>query len=399
MSERPKLFAYYFPNWHTDPHNEAWFGKSWDEWQLVRSATPRFSGHRQPRVPSAGYVDESDPIVAAKQIELARSHGVDGFFVDFYWYDDGPYLNGALDRGLLEADNSSDVTIALMWANHELVDIFPLTTPPGERPQLLRDGAISRAAFERMAHHVVANYFSRPNYYQVDGKPWFSIYEIGNLMTGLGGLGQTQDALRWFDELARSAGFGGVHFDAVIWGVGVLPSAVSVDDPETLVPALGFSSVTSYVWVHHADIEEFGFPRADIAALRASAYEEYETYVERYELPFHPNVTVGWDSSPRMSGQLPFALGGYPAYPVWDSTPDEFAEGLRRARQFVADHPSPHPIITINAWNEWSEGSALLPESEHGEGFLDRILEVFGPVDDTDAPLEAAAASPTGEPR
>src|SRR6187402_326729 len=178
---RPKVFAYYFPNWHKDPRNAAWFGDSWDEWQLVRDAVPRFDGHRQPRMPLHGHVDESDPAVASEQIALAHSHGVDGFLVDFYWYEDGPYLNGALDRGLLRASNRSDVQFALMWANHELLDIFPLQTADGEEPDRLRSGAIDREAFERMAATVVRDYFSQPNYYVVDNRPWFSIYEIGNL--------------------------------------------------------------------------------------------------------------------------------------------------------------------------------------------------------------------------
>ncbi len=391
MAERPQVFAYYFPNWHKDPRNATWFGQDWDEWELVRSATPRFDGHRQPRVPADGYPDESDPQVAAAQIELARSHGVDGFLVDFYWYEDGPYLDGALDRGLLKADNRDDVTIALMWANHQLVDIFPLTTVAGERPRQLRDGAIGRAAFERMAHHVVEHYFSQPNYYRIDGRPWFSVYEIGNLIHGLGGVDQARDALEWFDALARSAGHAGVHFDAVVWGVGVLPDAVSVADPIGLVPSLGFASVTSYVWVHHADDDTFAFPAADIGALRESAFAEYEDFASRLPVPFHPNVTVGWDSSPRLSTQLPFERGDYPSSPVWDSTPGEFAEGLRRAQQFVHDHPTEHPIVTINAWNEWSEGSSLLPDTHHGLGFLDAILEVFGPVESR--PSLAAAGS------
>ncbi|BDZ52037.1 hypothetical protein GCM10025867_42780 [Frondihabitans sucicola] len=419
MTQRPKVFAYYFPDWHKDPRNASWFGDAWDEWQLVKSATPRFDGHRQPRQPAAGYFDESDPEIASEQISLARSHGVDGFLVDFYWYDDGHYLNAALDRGLLAAENSSDVTIALMWANHELVDIFPLSVSSDERPRRLRDGAIDRAAFERMARHVVQNYFTQPNYYRVEGKPWFSIYEIGNLVTGLGGIDETHDALRWFDDLARAAGFAGVHLDAVIWGVDLLPRSVatigseSTDvDPVDLVPSLGFSSVTSYVWVHHAEIAEFDFPRADMAALRESAFDEYEDYAGRLAVPFHPNVTVGWDSSPRLAPAVPFVPGDYPAYPVWDSTPEEFGEGLRRARRFVSEHPTPHPIVTINAWNEWSEGSMLLPDTHHGDGFLRQVLEVFGPVENADAtdrvldaedegrePLEPVSASGSEEVR
>jgi hypothetical protein len=378
---RPKVFAYYFPNWHKDPRNASWFGDSWDEWQLVRDALPRFDGHRQPRVPLHGHVDESDPAVAAEQIALARAHGVDGFFVDFYWYEDGAYLNGALDRGLLKAGNRSEVEFALMWANHELVDIFPLQTERGEDPHRLRSGAIGRASFERMAETVVREYFSQPNYYTVDNKPWFSIYEIGNLVAGLGGPAAAADALRWFDELAQAAGFDGIHFDAVVWGIGVLPGSVATSDPEGVVAALGFSSVTSYVWVHHADMARFDFPQGDIGELRDSAFAEYESYVSRFDVPFHPNVTVGWDSSPRLGATMPFSKGHYPAYPVWDSTPAEFAEGLQRAKRFVLDHPTPHPIITINAWNEWSEGSSLLPDVDHGLRFLEQIVAVLGPVD------------------
>jgi hypothetical protein len=396
MTTRPKLFAYYFPNWHKDARNAAWFGEAWDEWRLVESATPRFAGHRQPRLPEAGFFDESDPKVAAHQIALAREHGIDGFFVDFYWYDDGSYLNAALDDGLLKAENATDATIALMWANHELVDIFPLAVSEDGRPPQLRDGAIDRPAFERMAEHVIRHYFTQPNYYRVDGKPWFSVYEIGNLVRGLGGVQETQDALRWFDDRARAAGFPGIHLDAVIWGVELLPrstattsSALADRDPLDLVPALGFASVTSYVWVHHAEIADFDFPRADIEALRESAFDDYESYATRMAIPFHPNVTVGWDSSPRMSPELPFVAGEYPAYPVWDSSPEQFGEGLRRARQFVADHPTPEPIVTINAWNEWSEGSMLLPDTVHGDAFLKEVLDVFGPVQD-DADFDAA---------
>lgn len=243
-----------------------------------------------------------------------------------------------------------------------------------------------------MARHVVDHYFSQPNYYKVDNRPWFSVYEIGNLIAGLGGVDEARDALSWFDRLARDAGHDGIHFDAVIWGVGVLPTAVTLSDPVAIVPTMGFSSVTSYVWVHHADLGAFDFPEASIGDLRDSAFAEYEEYVQRLDVPFHPNVTVGWDSTPRVSPRLPFVAGEYPAFPVWDTNPDDFEEGLRRAREFVVKHPTANPIVTINAWNEWSEGSALLPDTTHGLGYLERVLEVFGPVDVSAASGDDAVA-------
>lgn len=376
--ERPKVLAYYFPDWHQDPRNARWFGPGWDEWTLLTSAKPRFEGHRQPRVPLHGPFDEATAAAAERQISLAKQYGVDGFLVDYYWYDDGSYLQAALDEGLLSAQNSDDVELALMWANHELVDIFPHGDPADETPRQLKSGAIDRQAFEKMARHIIDAYFSRPNYLTIEGRPWFSIYELGNLIRGLGGVDETAAALTWFDEEVRRAGFPGLHLDAVIWGIGVLPAAITSSDPAELVEQLGFRSATSYVWVHHADMNDFDFPAAEIAPLREAAFAEYEGYAAELDVPFYPNVTVGWDPSPRTDQSRAFVRGRYPWTATWDPTPLEFRDGLLAARSFLQRHGQPHPIVTINAWNEWTEGSALLPDNHHGNGFLEMILEVFG---------------------
>ena len=73
------VMAWYFPNWHPDPRNDAWHGKGWTEWEVAKCARPRFPGHEQPRVPLWGYEDESDPAVMEKKIDAALRHGIDGF--------------------------------------------------------------------------------------------------------------------------------------------------------------------------------------------------------------------------------------------------------------------------------------------------------------------------------
>ena len=34
------------------------------------------------------------------------------------------------------------------------------------------------------------------------------------------------------------------------------------------------------------------------------------------------------------------------------------------------------PAVIINAWNEWTEGMALLPDELYGTGYLDTIREI-----------------------
>jgi hypothetical protein len=378
-TSRPTVLAYYFPDWHRDPRNAAWFGPDWTEWELVKAATARFPGHRQPRIPALGYRDEADPMIAAADVELASGHGVDGFLFDYYWYDDGPYLSGALDEGFLRADNNHKLSFALMWANHQLVDIFPSRSTDDMPPRLLKDGALDRQAFEAMVHHIVDRYFSRSNYLTVGGKPWFTLYDIGNFVAGLGGLEAARDALDWFRDQTRQAGHPGLHLDGVLWSATVIRTGTETppDLPE-VVDRLGFDSGSSYVWLHHVDAGNAAFPNGSISELRESAFADYDRYAAQLDVDFYPNVSVGWDPSPRTDQSLPYRQVGYPWTPVWDQSPSEFTVGLRRAVDYLARHRPKHSIITINAWNEWTEGSYLLPDTTHGLAYLEAIRAVLG---------------------
>ena len=78
--------CYYFPNYHTgDPRNEKVHGPGWNEWELVKSATPRFPGHHQPNLPLRGFLDERLPEVMTENINLASSHGINTFIFDWYY--------------------------------------------------------------------------------------------------------------------------------------------------------------------------------------------------------------------------------------------------------------------------------------------------------------------------
>ncbi len=376
---RPHVLAYYFPDYHRDARNEAWFGEGWTEWGLVRDAGPRFEGHYQPRVPALGYADEADPVVMGEQIRLAGEHGIDGFIFDYYWYDDGPYLQRALDEGFLAADNPHGFEFSIMWANHDLLDIFP-RRDLAEIPPTLESGKIGRAAFERMARHLVDSYFPRDEYTRVDGKPRFSIYEVGAFVQGLGGVDAAADALRWFDALARENGHSGIHFDAVVWGFSVLPQEIPIENPESLLTTLGFDSASSYVWIHHVDSLAQEFPRAtNWREVGMEAFEVYQDYSDRLPVPFHPNVTAGWDASPRVAADTAFSQDHLPYPPAWDTSVEDFEAGLRLAADFAERNPRDYREITINAWNEWTEGSYLLPDERDGFGKLEAIRRVFGP--------------------
>jgi hypothetical protein len=370
-----QIGVYYFGNYHVDPRNEAVHGPGWTEWELVRRAEPRFPGHRQPRVPLWGYEDESDPAVMARKIDAAADHAINHFLFDWYWHNQGPFLNRALDEGFLHAANNNRLKFALMWANHDWTDIHPAkrNTPS----HLLYPGPVTRETFETLTDYIVQNYFSHPSYWTIDGRPYFSIYELMTLMRGLGGTEATRAALDAFRAKTRRAGFPDLHLNAVVWGVQILPTETAISNPAELLQALGFDSVTSYVWIHHVPMRSFPTTPYDDVARAAAAY--WEQAESMYGLPYHPNVTMGWDSSPRTVQSDVFTNSGYPFTPVLEgNTPEKFEAALRQAKAFLDRSPGGPKTLTINAWNEWTEGSYLEPDTVTGMGYLEAIRNVYG---------------------
>lgn len=81
---RGQVVAIYCPLWHRYDHMDAWHGYGWTEWELVKTAPPRFPGHHQPLHPLWGCFDESDPEWASREIALAADHNIDVFLFDWY---------------------------------------------------------------------------------------------------------------------------------------------------------------------------------------------------------------------------------------------------------------------------------------------------------------------------
>ena len=366
------IACYYFPNYHpTDPRNARLKGRGWAEWELVKNARPRFLGHVQPNVPLWGYTDESDPQVMAQKIDAAADHGIDAFIFDWYWYDDGPFLQRALDDGLLKAPNNDRLKFSLMWANHDWVDIHPLKR--GTPQTLLYPGKVTPATFETLCSHVIEHYFRHPSYWKINGQPYFSVYELFRLVESFGGIAPTRAALDRFRAKARTAGLPGIHLNAVTWGVQILPTEQTIKNPAELIARLGFDSVTSYVWIHHADLPTM---QTDYDYV----WEKYQAYwdeaEQKFGVPYYPNITMGWDSSPRAHQDDKFENDGYPfMHTISGNTPAKFGTALRATIARLQSRPPEQRILNINCWNEWTEGSYLEPDTVNKFAYLDAIRE------------------------
>ncbi|HEY6739761.1 MAG TPA: glycoside hydrolase family 99-like domain-containing protein [Actinopolymorphaceae bacterium] len=357
--------AIYFPSWHPDPRQEARYGMGWSEWELVKSARPRFPGHRQPLRPSWGHADESDPDVMARSVAVAADHGIDAFLWDWYWYDEQDFLNRPLDEAYLGlADHRTK--FALMWANHDWRDVFPARV--GRPLEFIWPAAVDARQFREMTAVVIERYLTHPAYWRVNGAAWFTIFQLQTLMDGLGGEAACARALEDFRERARAAGAGELHLNAMggRW-----------DGPNPTRPTvLGIDSVGPYNWSHL-------MPRDQGLAVpygpwREAAQAEWRVQDAATPVTYVPNVTMGWDSTARVHQDDPLEIGEWPMLPVVvDNTPEQFERAVVEAVRFLEARDD-LPVLTVNAWNEWTEGSCLEPEELHGMAYLQALARGLG---------------------
>ena len=360
--------AYVWPAYTgNEPRTRMFWPEGMGEWQSVKNAVKKYPEHDWPRKPLWGYVNEADPYVMESQISAAADHGVNVFIYDWYWYDRRPFLENCLNDGYLKAKNNDRVKFFLMWANHDAPNIWDIRISE-DADNIIWKAAVDRCEFEKICRRLIEKYFHHRSYYTIDGKPVFSIYEMRNLIEGLGGVKETAGALQWFRDRVVESGLPGLHLQLVKWGRNQM-NLSGVDGgnsaiPNSMVNDLGFDSMTHYQFVHFTDIDR------DYNEIMSDVLKEWVEIDRQYDTPFFPHLSVGWDNNPRFTEFKPGV--------VKNNTPENFRKALEKARDYADAHQSQVPLISINSWNEWTETSYLQPDDLYGYGYLEAVRDVFG---------------------
>ena len=369
------IAAFVWPSYTADePRARMFWREGYGEWQSIKNAKENSDKYKpdwyetwKERKPLWGYVNEANPEVMEMQIECAVSHGVNVFIYDWYWYDGRPFLENCLNDGFLKAKNTEKMKFYLMWANHNVNECWNIDRSDDNLTDknVIWYGTVSPDEYKRLVDRWIEKYFKLPNYYKIDGKPVFLIYDPRNFINNFGGnLSLARAALDYFREKATEAGLPGLHLQITSWNVAV-QNYSGVDgepcDVSEIYKALGFDSATNYQWVH------FQHP-GDYAEMTKRAKEEYESITER-GMCYFPHVSIGWDNNPRYRKFRPGI--------VEKNTPEAFEKALRVAKEYADTHELPANLITVNSWNEWTETSYLEPDELYGYGYLEAIKKVF----------------------
>lgn len=360
----PKVIAFYLPQFHPIPENDAWWGKGFTEWTNVSKATPQFVGHLQPRLPAElGHYDLRVPEVRRAQADLARRVGVDAFCFHYYWFAGKRLLEGPLDAFV--DDPEIDLPFALCWANENWTRRWD-----GQESDVLISQRHSPQD-DILVFDDLARYLRSPRYLRVGGRPLIIIYrpdalpEAGATIArwrerarelGLGELFVTSTDAFGFSDYAA------MGFDALVeFPPHALAQGEITDRVERLNPAYS-GRVYDYEAVASAKVEQF----LDAADPRR-----------------FPGIMPAWDNEARKPGA---------GHVFHNASPELFHRWAGAALGASARLARPDErLVFVNAWNEWAEGAYLEPDRWFGHAFGQALRAAL----EADAPrLPAASGRP-----
>lgn len=353
---RARLIAFYLPQFHPIPENDAWWGKGFTEWTNVAKAKPLFRGHYQPHLPAdLGFYDLRLPEAREAQALLARQYGIHGFSYYHYWFH-GKRL---IERPFQEVLDSGKPAFpfCLCWANE-----------PWSRNWLgLEREVLMPQSYSEDDHEAHARWlcraFADPRHIRVNGRPVFLIYRsrhIPNLQRALEIYrtvpmkeGLSEPYLIGVDAHDRDADFRAMGYDHAL----------------AYEPALR-SLRGSFVdrWAKGKLMQNL---RQGILSgqLKVYDYREGRQSMRRGQTmrPRIPSVLVGFDNTARR-GRNGIILHNAP--------PEAFGKELRHEMKSWIDSKPEVDLFFINAWNEWAEGNHLEPDQRYGRGFLEQVKSI-----------------------
>ena len=342
-----RVIAFYLPQFHPIPENDAWWGRGFTEWTNVTKALPQFDGHYQPRLPSdLGFYDLRLVETLRRQAQLANDYGISGFCFHYYWFSGRKILQTPIE--MLLAHPEINIQFCLSWANEN----WTRTWHGDESEVLLKQDY--EPGFEEAFIFDIEPALRDPRYIRIAGRPLLMIYRPDQLPDA------AASVRRWRTIIAAK-GLGDPFIAMVQFGTGAKaswdPRPYGMDAAVEFPPhKVGFDLPTSTVPVARLDPRFHGGIRHyDDMVSRACSWpkQPYRTF---------RGVCPSWDNSARRPHTGNVFVG---------ATPENYRQWLSHACREARLDPEPDArFVFVNAWNEWAEGAHLEPDRHFGHAYL-----------------------------
>lgn len=360
---KPRIIAFYLPQYHSFPENDQWWGKGFTEWTNVGKAKPLFKGHNQPKVPTElGYYNLKMPEIREAQAELAKEAGIEGFMYWHYWFGNGRTLMADIFNEVVNS-GKPDFPFCIGWANHSWYS--KTWNPDGtSKNKLLMEQTYPGFEDAKNYFKSLLIAFQDKRYIRVNGKPLVVIFAPDDL---------PDSYLQWFNQFAKNEGFGGIHFVAYLNNQR-LPKEHYIERGFDAVFYQRFTRALPKILEKNSRIDKLikrGIKRIKGWIIHRPPYSlkygkesKYFITPKDYENDVVPVMLPNFDHTPR---------SGWNGIFYNDSTPKLFYEHAKQAILAVKDKPKEEQLIFLKSWNEWGEGNYMEPDLQFGRGYIDAL--------------------------
>ncbi|MDO5052053.1 MAG: glycoside hydrolase family 99-like domain-containing protein [Pseudoclavibacter sp.] len=343
---RARAIAYYLPQFHPFPQNDAWWGAGFTEWHNVAKARPLYYGHNQPLLPSElGFYDLRLDAVREQQAGMAKRAGISGFMYYYYWFSGTRLMDMPIRR---LADGDLDQPFCIMWANENWTRRWD-----GEEKNVLIAQEYERVPPQQFIEDVLP-LLKDPRYMRVGGAALLAVYRIAQMP-------DYHEVLEHWRTRAREEGVGELFITSV--DVGTNMQGLRSDYEAAGVQGFIAFPPHNHEWglAYTSDLGVSDRMRGMLLDYRTMAMGSEQSYLEDYPAHRFPGAMVNFDNTARRQWEPDAWVG---------SNPYTFRRWLAACASAVADRPADERIVIINAWNEWAESAVLEPTVRWGRCYL-----------------------------
>ncbi len=365
-----KVIAFYLPQFHPIPENDAWWGVGFTEWKNVKPAVPHFEGHYQPHVPGElGYYDLLDSTVQQRQVELAKLYGVGGFCFYFYWFAGKRLLEQPIEAYL--GNQELDLPFCLCWANEN----WSRRWDGLDQEILIAQQHSPEDDLAFIAH--VAQYMRDERYIRINGRPLLVVYWPGQLPS------PKATANRW-RQWCRDNGLGEIYLAYTQSFEATNPEKYGFDAAVEFPPNnMGPPEITTTV-----------DPLSDDYAGIVYDWRHFLKHSQNYQKPNYKlfrGCCPSWDNTARRKSRGTVFL---------HSSPQGYQEWLSNAVEDTCERFAnvDERLVFVNAWNEWAEGAHLEPDQKNGYAWLDATRKALVGTTEADSQRKIIVVSHDAHP-
>ncbi len=281
-------------------------------------------------MPVLGFYDEGNPETADWEIKYVVEHGIDfQAFCVFPSVVDGVMTFSNADHlfdGFMNAKYSHMTKYCIIWE-----------AAAGASPSSLDEWKNIYVPF------YTENLFKDERYMTIDNRLVMCVFNADSISSRLGGDALVKEAFDYLDEEVKKLGFDGMLY---------LASGGHSKD----LSAMGYDGWYPYAW----GTEGYSLD-VNTSSMLSNAKSKNVYHV--------PTVSVGFNS-------LPWHRNRYPLMTV---------EDYKKAHEFVKTEYLPEyakeewqkNFVMLSTWNEYGEGTYIMPSGLNGFGYLDVLREAY----------------------